>query len=379
MSEDTGGIGLFWSGSVGANAATLHARLLGDVFPHRPIFISHDIRGGEQWYARIRAEIEQMDAGLFFLAPDSLESAWLAHECGLVTASKGLSSVVPVLVGISQDLANTRLDIFRQTQTRTFGTMTEFRSLCETCADILKDGRSSREIADAAAAAWSGGKDEISTLEAQVSSCVPNPYRGVVKYSRIGESKFNIPEVLDRCQSEIFLVGPNHFYILNLQGNPTRFAALLKWLVGSETRRVRFLLSDVWNPAVFSCYRLFLPAGAADDELAAMTQSLRQPGGPHDIETIMRRTLSDRQFERVVETKALQISLLTTILDNMWFIDAGTGHGRCQVALFNTMAPQERPFFHSSEVKGDADDIFEHYHSLADHGFHYATPLWPRR
>lgn len=258
-----GKIGLFWSGSLGKRAAELHEALLGDVFPNVPTFISTKIKIGEPWFGTLRSEIAQTRVGLFFLTPDSLESPWRPYECGFLAARVGdASAVIPVRVGVAQSHVDARAPYLQPHQAAEFGTAAAFKMLCLACATQTDDQRSVGDLQRTAAAAWASRSNEASALLAAVKGAVPNPYEGVIRYARsINQSNFNMPGVFELVDRELFLVGINHAFVLNVQHNPRNLVALAQRLLEpGANRRARFLISDLWNPSVFECYRALIHA-----------------------------------------------------------------------------------------------------------------------
>lgn len=365
-------IALFWAGDVGNRAAKLHGDLLREVFPNLSIFFSDHIQGGDQWRDRIRTAIQVTKVALFVVAPDSLESKWMAYEYGYTTASLQTKTVIPVLVSVVPAFFNARLPMFEAIQANLFGTSDAFAALCATCAKHVSDTRSPAQLDAAARSSWRNFESEAAELLRAAQQLVPQQYSDVTPYARLHESRFSMPDVLRRCETELYLVGPNHFYILNLTGEASRFRKLLDWLRSSEMRRARFLLSDMWNDSVFDCYKLFAQGGA-ELERAALTESWKNTTSSSYVDKVIEEHLGSDMLASLKLTRRLELRVLPTILDNLWFTDPAASHGRCQAGFFNTLSPEQRPFFHAKANS----ELFTHYFALAEHGFTHARPLWP--
>jgi hypothetical protein len=370
-------IGLFWSGSIGLDAARLHEQLLAEVFPDRKVFISTNIGPGQQWLHTIHGEIRETAIGLVFLAPDSLESPWLAYECGQLAALKDLDAIVPVRVGVSQKLVDDRVRVLQQHHATEFGSVASFRLLCLACASQLRDSRATSVIVAAAEAAWSKQPTATAALIARAKAVLPNPYQGIVKHSVIGESNFNMPGIFKVIEREFFLVGINHAYVLNVLEDASNFVEMISWLLAPNTRRrARFLISDMWNSSVFDCYKQLVHGPFPEMERAAFTEIFKTPGAAGDIDALIRSSAGEAGLERLQHERLLEIRTYPTILDTFWFVDKGSGQGRCQLALANAVDGPNRPFFFSGE--DDQPGIFNYYYGLANVAFAGGARLWPR-
>jgi hypothetical protein len=370
-------IGLFWSGKLGGEVARLHERLLRETFPHHDVFISTNINPGNDWFHQIHAEINETAIGLFFLAPDSLESPWIAYECGQLARATDFEAIVPVRIGVSQAMCDARVPVLAPHNASEFGTAEAFAALCQTCADRLNDRRPKPELTAAAKAAWSRHEAAAAALKAAALRVLPNPYVGLAKHSTMSHSNFRMPWLFELIEREFFLVGINHAYVLNVRRDPTNFIALMKWLIAPGTnRRAKFLISDMWNPAVFECYSNLIHSPIAKGELNAFTALFKSPGSQEDIEQVIAREVGEAQLTRIRQEKMLEIHTYATILDTFWFVDKGSGQGRCQLSPANAIDGGNRPFFFAGEE--DQPTIFNYYYGLAEMAFGAGEQLWPR-
>lgn len=223
------------------------------------------------------------------------------------------------------------------------------------------------------------------TREAQgeVDCLVPNPYEGTVKYATsVNQSNFNMPNVFNVFQDELFLVGINHAFVLNLEDNYRNFLTLAERLLQldkSRRPRARFMISDMWNPSVFDCYRSLVQDPIPDRERTSFTAIFKTPSSNNYVEKVLARELGAAQLQRIIGRRLIDIRTYPTILDTFWFVDAKTGHGKGQLSPANASGGADRPFFFCGE-DGHVHDpvhVFNYYYNLADTAFSNATRLWP--
>ncbi len=377
-----GKIGLFWSGSLGRRAAELHEALLAEVFPAVRTFISTRITAGDSWFESIQEEIGQTRVGLFFLTPDSLESPWRPYECGHLAARAGDSrAVIPVRVGVAQSLVDARAPYLQPHHAAEFGTSFAFQMLSLAVASQLGDARPTGELQTSAGTAWARHSDETAALFTAVKQAVPNPYEGTVRYARsINQSNFNMPGIFEVVESELFLVGINHAFVLNVQHDPRNLVALARrMLERGATRRARFLISDLWNPSVAACYRALVHDPVAQRELESFSAVYRTPSSPDYIQSVLTRHLGEDSVQRLVVERLIDIRTYPTILDTFWFVDGRTGRGKAQLSPANAAGGTDRPFFLCGEDAQSHEEpaIFTYYYNLADTAFSVARRLWP--
>ncbi len=72
---------------------------------------------------------------------------------------------------------------------------------------------------------------------------------------------------------------------------------------------------------------------------------------------MIERHLGKPGLDRLKRSSPLLLTHLSSIFDNLWFRRSGRPRGRCQVGLFNTLSPDQRPFFHAKH----GSELFTHY------------------
>lgn len=372
--DDRNKIGIFWSGELGRNVAKLLARMLAEVFGKERLFISTEIQPGAQWFETLRGEISTSVVGLFVLTPDALESRWLPYECGQFLSTRNVDALIPVCFGVSQALADARVPVLQMHQANYFKTASSFQLLCSACASKLSDSRSAAALDSSADATWKANAAEIEQLLAIASAVLPNSYTGTTRYSRvIADSNFQMPEIFALFESKLFLVGINHAYILNTERDPSNFLALTESLLAAgQQRSAQFMISDMWNPAVFECYQNLTYGPFAQAEVASFTKIYKLPG-PSRLEHLIERKFGKSALKRVIDERLLEIRTFPSILDTFWFVDSK----KCQLTLANGDG-QGRPMFYCGMGSDEAPEAFKYYHGLTTTAFSQATRLWPK-
>jgi hypothetical protein len=187
------------------------------------------------------------------------------------------------------------------------------------------------------------------------------------------DSNFGMPEVFSRFEKDFFLVGVNHAFVLNIETESERMAALVQRLLDGKDRRARFMISDMWNPGVFECYKNLVTPGFAEAERRAFTEIYKTPSSPLYLGNWIERTFGATALNRVLSEKLLRIGTLPVILDTLWFLDGE----RCQFSLANALAGPYRPYIQCGTGPDEAPEVLEYYKNLANTAFAQVTPLWP--
>lgn len=373
MSEQSK-VGVFWSGNCGRLAAKLLADMLVGVFGPARIFISTDIDPGLEWFDKLRAEIDLAVAGLFVLTPDGLESRWLPYECGQFLATKSQQALVPVRVGVEQALLDSRVPVLQRIQSIPLESRGDFMRLCGTCATKLGDPRPIEEISLAAETAWDARAAAIQALTHSIERTLPSRYTGTTRYARlIADTNFNMPRVFELYEQELFFVGINHGYVLNIERDARNFTAMVKSLLEPGTRRqVKFMISDLWEPAVAECYGNLVQAAFAKREIAKFTNIYKTQDSPFSLGPWLESKFGKPALERLVSEDLLEIRTFPSILDTFWFVDGRA----CQIALANGDG-EGRPMFYCGKASDEAPEAFNYYSSLARTAYGSTERLWP--
>jgi hypothetical protein len=348
--------------------------MLGGVFGAERIFISTKMAPGTPWFDKLLHEISETVVGIFVLTPDALESRWLPYECGQFLSTRDADALIPFCVGVSQPLLDARVPVLQRHHANHFGEQDSFVLLSRACARRLDDASDSSATDERANAAWRDNAAEIQTLLHAVAAVLPNSYTGTTRYSRlIADSNFQMPQVFECVESRLFLVGINHAYALNIERDSTNFLRLAEVLLATDKKRkARFMISDMWNPAVFECYQNLTYGPFARAEVASFTRIYKQPGGRGSLEHLVRTELGKPALDRLVGQGLLEIRLFPSILDTFWFVD----DCKCQFSLANGDG-QGRPVFYCGTGSDEAPEVFKYYHGLATTAFSQAVRLWP--
>ena len=106
----------------------------------------------------------------------------------------------------------------------------------------------------------------------------PDRFSGMVSYNNsiAGSRNFQIPEIFSHYQREIFFVGINRNFLVNLRSNPENFAALLNSLARDPARRARILVADLWDSEILHAYDKIV-FGSGMSEFAGLNEVFTDP------------------------------------------------------------------------------------------------------
>src|SRR5689334_20726177 len=102
-----------WSGPRGQAAARAIHKWLPNLVPQIEVFYSERIEKGSLWFTEIGEQLKRADAGLICITPESMRSAWLHYEAGVLAAHFNADrqrNVYTYLIGLDpRELVNSPL------------------------------------------------------------------------------------------------------------------------------------------------------------------------------------------------------------------------------------------------------------------------------
>ncbi len=243
------------------------------------------------------------------LTPDSLEPGWLPYECGQFLATRAEDALVPVRVGVEQALLDLRVPVLQRIHSARLESKLDFSRLCATCASKLGDTRPAVDIIAAADAAWDARATALAALLRAIERILPSRYTGTTRYARlIADTNFNMPRVFELYEQELFFVGINHGFVLNIERDPRNFIAMVESLLAPGTeRRIKFMISDLWEPAVAECYGNLVQAAFAKREIAKFTNIYKTSNSPYSLAPWLEAKFGKPALERLIEKGSLEI------------------------------------------------------------------------
>ena len=206
-------------------------------------------------------------------------------------------------------------------------------------------------------------------------------FRGMLSYNTvIYESKtFNMPSIFGLFKENLFLVGINHNFLLNLRAGRERFEALLDGLLAEKERKVEILISNLWDIHLRETYKMIL-FGEAKNELEGLDEVFTNESSELFLDTFIRNYCSgDPKFYDVIRRR-LSIRVIDTLMDSFWFIDVGQTEKSGDMMLLPMTIDRgiNRAAFYAS--KRSNPEIFEKYWGVCRGGWQsYSNEIWPKR
>ena len=212
-------------------------------------------------------------------------------------------------------------------------------------------------------------------------SVYPDKFKGMVPYNPIitDSKNFQMPSIFFNFAKEIFLVGINHNYLLNLRADSSRFTALLEALLEDKDRKVEIMISNLWDAHLREAYKMIL-FGEAKVELEGLDEVFVDESSNLYLDTFIKNFLLKNQGEYDVIRQRLSIRLIDTLMDSFWFVDVdATDRGGDMMLLpMTTDRGINRAAFYVNQRNNP--EIFGKYLGICRSGWQsYSKSIWPER
>lgn len=338
--------------------------------PRLEIFLSSEnIDAAEPWASVVRRQLKTSTVGIVLLTPRTARSPWVAFESG------ALEVAFPILLDLTPAELERACPPLATLQTVAYDNRPRALGMVEQIIELAgaQDARVAIE------AAFEAGYDQfVADVRRALSDrpMLPEHFTGTLAYNRrINDSAhFQMPQLFDVYRRQLFLVGINLTWLLNLKLNEAVFVRLLKSLVGSAPRRCMVLIADLWDEKLRYAYNRVV-SGHGETEFADM-QKVFDRNSPYYIDTVIRRNVTPDEYARLATR--LTIKKIALLMDTFWFVDADTEHrdGNLLIATMTTSLERGRPVFYVDQARDY--DLFEYYRAVCDAGFNLANDvLWP--
>jgi hypothetical protein len=340
-------------------------------------FLSREVQPGEPAIPAVYGALNSADFGFIFLSQRTARSPWVIFESGCLNPSLRAGKVFPLLFDL---------------------TPRELRDICPPLADFqaisLTERDGVRRLVDKLALLVGLGDGESIALKARFHDeypqlerairaiaegrrVLPDRFSGMIAYndSIAGSRNFQIPEVFTRYEKEMLLVGNNLNFLLNLRSNPGNFSALLDSLTADPMRRIKILISDLWDREILRTYDRIV-FGYGISEFAGLNEVFTDAASEVFMDSHIRNHVGDRLYGQL--RKQLMIKKIGMLVDTFWFVDPDDAAltGDMLFALMTTMTGRERPVFYVNQH--DNPRLFAKHFDTCRAGFDLSQDiLWP--
>lgn len=369
---------LSWSGALsGEIVSYIKREVLDQVFGDRiGLFISSEIGAGNLFAPEIFTRMRKSDFGIVCITAGNIEKTWVSFECGGLINNVKKENLYVVLVDVSFEMLerlNPPLSEFQAVHLDKDGIINLIRRIS---ISILQTESVNYE--NKIHENW----DTYAKNFADIVQChkpVPSNYYKQIKYmNAVNDSNLSIPSVFSIYKQNLFFAGLNHSFILDLTipAQKDNFLSMIDSLLASSNKKVRILISDMWDENVIGSYKNMIQKMARSFEINNLTESLKNKDSEYYIENVIIKSRGEESLRKIKANKQFEIRKIKIIGDTFVFIDPISDNGICYFSLFTSPGGRLRPVFIFN--KNDDNFIFNTYYNFIEEGwYNMSDPVWP--
>jgi len=208
---------------------------------------------------------------------------------------------------------------------------------------------------------------------------MPDKYFRQIKYvNSIDEWNLRMPFIFSLYKKELFLLGLNHSFLLDLKSSESRdnFLKMVDSLLEDSGKKVKIMISDIWDNNTIGGYKNMIQRLAVKMENGNIIESLSEKNSKFYLENVILQEKGEAQLKKIKDNKQLEIKKIKTIGDTFVFIDQSEEDGLCYFSLFTSPGGKLRPVFTFN--KKDDNYIFNLYSKFIDQGWNsMSDSVWP--
>jgi len=197
----------------------------------------------------------------------------------------------------------------------------------------------------------------------------PDRVKGFLPYNpNIKASHFQVQNIIKEYKKELFLIGANQNFILNLENSKDQFLKLVESL--ALNKKVFILISDPEYKPLMDVYDIISSKDDFHKEEAAVVDSIQE------IDKTISNFFGIAKLEDIKKNRLLEIRCTKAFLETFCFVDSGSRKGKGYFILIGKrIAGGSRPIFYFTEE--DDNEIFATYYERYRVEFEQARLLWP--
>jgi hypothetical protein len=226
-------------------------------------------------------------------------------------------------------------------------------------------------------------KNEIPKLwkvieeKAQNISLLPDHFTGTLYYGdNINcSTNFNMPQIFKEFAKELFLVGINFNFLLNLEVDSTNFIIMLQELMNNPKKIINICISNLWEPNLLNAYNLII-FNQSEREMEGLTKVFHKQDSEYYIDSFI-RSKTGNKYEQVCSQ--LKIRAVKTLGDTFWFVDTNevSKTGNMLLMPMTASTGLERSVFFANQKRHE--NLYKKYYTLCKGAFDNAgVTLWPK-
>lgn len=340
-------------------------------------FYSQEIAPGARAVDKIYDALNSADFGFMFLSQRTARSPWVLFEYGCLNPSRKEEKLFPLLLDMTPEQLAQIAPPFGGYQAVSVQSKDAVMLLVGHIAGLLNMSKKEEyAVRDRALKHYGDFKEGLDDLCSD-AKLLPDRFTGVLPYnSNIkGSANFQIPHIFSEFEEELFLVGINLNFLLNLKTNAENFKALLNTLTANEKLKVKILIADLWDERILHTYDRIV-FGYSNLEMEGLNLVFQDTGSEYYIDTFIRNHCTDAEYEQL--KKQLTIKKIDLLMDTFWIVDADIPEkkGDMMIIPMTAMSGEDRPVFYANMRA--QPDVFASYHNVCSVGYNASKDtLWP--
>ncbi|MCL2442629.1 MAG: toll/interleukin-1 receptor domain-containing protein [Treponema sp.] len=339
-------------------------------------FYSNDIAPGTHALEEINRQIDSAKFAFFFLSRRTARSSWVIFEAGCLRRLIDKGNAYFILTDISVNEFHRLCPPLAQYQASKLDNIEAVRAIARNICEKLEISGTEMLNINARAETEYAMLEKAQKEMLETVQLIPDAYTGLLPYGDTIEcsSNFRMPRIFHEFQKELFMVGINMNFLLNLRSNPAYFIEMLKVLMANSEKKVNICISDVWEKHHAYCYNKII-LNQYDAEMEGLTEVFKDKNSDIYLDTFIRRTVGDN-YDQI--TKQLTIKKIEMLVDTFWFVDTDNVENSGNMMLIPMTSPNghQRPVFFASQRNQPV--IFNTYQGMCRAGFNsISNPVWP--
>ncbi|MDR1099967.1 MAG: hypothetical protein LBL28_05735 [Treponema sp.] len=369
---------LSWSGTLSHEIAlSIKDEILDTLFgDYIEMFISSEIGVGSPFASEIFTRLTESDFGIVCITAENIEKPWVSFECGGLIKNMEKKNLYVMLVDVSFEMLgrlNPPVSEFQAVSIDKDGIINLIKKIS---GSILRTESAIYE--NKIHEGWNKNEKNFADI-IQRHKPAPNNYYKQIKYmNAIDDSNLSIPSVFSIYKQHLFFASLNHSFILDLTISEQKdnFLSMVDTLLTDSNKKVRILISDIWDEYVISSYKNMIQKMSRSFETDNLNKSLINKDSEHYIENVIIKSRGEESLRKIKEYKQFEIRKIKIISDTFVFVDPKSDNGICYFSLFTSPGGRSRPVFTFN--KKDDNSIFNTYYNFIEEGwYNMSDPVWP--
>ena len=369
---------LSWSGNLSHKIAVyVKEEILDDLFKNDiDTFISSEMGIGSLSDKTIFSKLASSDFGIVFITAENIEKPWVLFECGGLINKMEKNKLYIITADVHTEMLKRLNDPLSRIQVGQLNKDGFINLIKQICKDIL--GLDDANYLNIIYRKWSTIETDLNKI-IEENKPIPDKYFKQIKYvNSIDDWNLKMPSIFSLYKKELFLLGLNHSFLLDLKNNESRnnFLVMIDSLLNDPTKKIRIMISDIWDNKTIGSYKNMIQQLAVKMENGSIIESLSNKDSNNYLEKVIIRERGESQLKKIINGKQLEIKKIKIIGDTFILIDSAEEDGLCYFSLFTSPGGKLRPVFTFN--KKEDNYIFNLYSKFIEQGWNSMSSwVWP--